>query len=217
MTETQDSSVLFALRELRKQEELRAKDEAAKKRELAEVARKQAETAARKRLEAERNAEEVLLLRRQVEQEASSRAELESQILRLRASQTSSVPHSASPEPMPVSPPKPARTYHLVWGTALLVSCLGVFVLTYSPEVAPEPIEVPVPVVVAQHDCPELLAVPSVASESHATENPRVEQNAPEKAVRTRSADSKKDRTPRGTQQIVISDDCNGPLCDLPD
>jgi hypothetical protein len=215
MTSAQDSSVLFALDELREHERRRVADELEKSRQQAAVARRQAEVAAQRRTEAKKNAEDLVVLRTQLERTDADRAALERKLSELQ---------SAARRPLPPSRPvvevvTQSRSHHLVWTTALLVSCLGVFVATYSPSSSEPPVPAE-PRMVAATECPEPVAV---AAESPAPVKapPETSEQSRERAPSNgKHTGRKKPRTtPRrpvpSTTPMVIDADC--PLCGLPE
>lgn len=219
MTSAQDSSVLFALDELREHERRRVADESEKSRQQAAVARRQAEVAAQRRVEAKKNAEDLVVLRTQLERTDADRAALE---LALRDMQIAA--HRAAQRPLPPSRPvvevvRQSRSHHLVWTTALLVSCLGVFVATYAPSTSEPPVPTE-PRMVAATDCPEPVVV--------AAESPAPVKAPPERSELSRErapstakhTGRKKPRAapkhlPPPTPPMVIDADC--PLCGLPE
>lgn len=216
MSSTHDSSVLFALDELRQHENVRLAKESEKARVRAEVARRQAEAAVQNRTVAKRNAEELLLLRDELERKNAHHAELEAAIARLEV---------ATRRPVLAAPPtrveviREKRSHHFLWTAALLFSCLGVFIATYEPNEA-----LPEPVAVAALECPEpVSAAPASASAP-----------APAPAVVAPAADAR--ATPRNIRKpitrahpspskvphvarppaVTIDENCSGPLCGIP-
>lgn len=212
MTSAKDSSVLFALDELRGHERRRVEEASSKTRERAEVARKQAEIAMQRRITAKKNADDLVLLRQELERAGADRVALERKVHYLEV---------ASKQPMPQRTPSievvtQKTSHHLIWTTVLLVSCLGVFVATYSPE-SSLPSSVPEePRLVATSDCPKTeVALPSDAAPTALVSIPEgVTAPEAQRSVR-RERPKQPPRVP--APDIVIDDDCNGPLCGLPE
>ena len=219
MTSAQDSSVLFALDELREHERRRVLDESEKSRQQAAVARRQAEVAAQRRNEAKKNAEDLVVLRTQLARTDADRAALE---LALRDLQIAA--QRAAHRPPPPSHPvvevvTQSRSHHLVWTAALLVSCLGVFVATYAPSTSepPAPTE---PRLVAVTNCPEPVAVAPESPAPVKAQQEASEQSSEPAPSTVKHTGRKKPRTgPKPvvapTPPIVIDADC--PLCGLPE
>lgn len=223
MTSAQDSSVLFALNELHDHEQRRAQERSAKMRRQADVARRQADEAARQRAEAETNAEELVGLRRYHGEEVAHRARLEAEVSEALGRQRLLEARLRANSLAPSLQPPPVRTserHHLLWGTALLASCLAVFVLSHSSSTDAPPLQAAA-VVFPQADCPEVM-------EPAATKSPGVAMAPPTTTLATEltiveeerpSRRRRRSRPTRATapEVITIEEDCDGPLCGLPE
>tara|TARA_R110002096_G_scaffold16898_12_gene58112 strand:+ start:56910 stop:57593 length:684 start_codon:yes stop_codon:yes gene_type:complete len=224
---TQDSSVLFALDELRAHERQRVDEESEKTRQRAEVARRQAAVAAERRLEAKNNAEDLIRLREQLEQTAADRVALEQKLHRLEVVARKPPPPPHVPAPMHIV--TQSKSHHLLWTATLLLSCLGVFVATYTSPEAQAPVQTQV---ANASDCPE--PAPEPPTNRSANSEQAIDKAAPPKASppeasppevsppevsasSTRSAHrGATSPKPPKTPAIIVDEDCSGPLCGLP-
>lgn len=220
---TQDSSVLFALDELREHERERVAEESEKARQRAEVARRQAATAAHRRLEAKKNAEDLIRLREQLEQTAADRVALEQKLRLLEVVARKPAPPHA---PAPMHIVTQSKSHHLLWTATLLLSCLGVFVATYTPPDA----QAPVQAVANAVDCPEPAqappasrsAIPEPSIGQAALDQAALPKALPATAAPPKGAPRSNHRTapapkPPKTQAITVDTACSGPLCGLPE
>lgn len=214
MSSTQDSSVLFALDELRQHENVRVARESEETRARAEVARRQAETAAQRRADAKNNADELVLLRSELERKSAHQAELEAAIARLEV--VTRRPVVAAPVPTRIEVVREKRSHHFLWTAALLFSCLGVFIATYEPKAA----ALGEPIAVAVQECPEPVSV-HTSTPAPIVVTPVVEAAAiPPRARKPRTSARSRPAAARPAAArppaVTIDTDCSGPLCGLP-
>lgn len=224
MTSSRESSVLFALDELRDIEEIRKRDQrevarkqARERARVLEAERSKREAAAR---EAEREASELSKLQVKLEDDARSRRVLEAQlaadaqineslksrlrILEAGASQPG-VEHLAQDK---------TNRIHATWAFALIAT-LGAFLLFLSQRDTPPPVIVstaPAPVI-APADCPEPQATP-VAEPAlvPATDASPTNHVRPRRVVNPKVKDK-----PPTSQPIDISGCADDPLGCMPE
>ncbi len=222
MSPSKDSSVLFALDELRQHEAERVEREAALARERSAVARRQADAAAKKRAEAKNNAQELVALRGELARQHEREAELQSTVAELEA--VVRMPRAPVSPPAPVEIVRESRSHHFLWGAALLFSCLGVFVATYEPSVPPTPAPA---LAAAEHECPELAEpapMPAAVVETPAKSAPAAARQAIAPSPSKRSNSHRSGRKGKGKPEVSATESladsvrgCDGPLCGLPD
>jgi len=214
MSTAHDSSVLFALDELREHERVRVREQSEQVRMQADLARRQAAEASRRRHESKKNTEDLVRLRRQLALEAEERATLVAQVSHLKVVASRAQPKA--PELLPPVLIERSRPYHLLWSVALLCSCLGVFIATYKPS----PVERPPMDVAALTPDPQCQPpalrqpsqVPAPVAAAPAPSSPKATPHKPPHSDRKTPASHSDSPHP-----IAIDEDCDGPLCGLPE